>query len=156
MTITPADLDAQGCFFFDDDSGEPLIFIASHVKLGLESGLLNLDLIGTFFDFDVSSTGQWADGKADNWYSSEIQNFWVKGDFDLPFFKGLITGLFYTSTEDGTETSINTIDVSTARSSCSSSCGSSDVYYGVRKYDEEQFQCKCFDRKMETVVAEAS
>ena len=79
MTITPADLDAQGCFFFDDDSGEPLIFIATHVKLGLEAGLLNLDLIGTFFDFDVSSTGQWADGKADNWYSSEIQNFWVKG-----------------------------------------------------------------------------
>ena len=60
------------------------------------------------------------------------------------------------SPEDGTETSINTIDVSTARSSCTSSCGSSDVYYGVRKYDEEQFQCKCFDRKMETVVAEAS
>ena len=80
VTITPADLDPQGCFFFDDESGEPLIFIATHVKLGLESGLLNLDLIGTFFDFDVSSTGQWANGKADNWYSSEIQNFWVKGE----------------------------------------------------------------------------
>ena len=57
--------------------------MASKLKLGLGSGLLNFDLIGTFFDFSVASTGKWGDGRSDTWYSAEIQNFWVKGTVAL-------------------------------------------------------------------------
>ena len=65
--------------------------MASKLKLGLGSGLLNFDLIGTFFDFSVASTGKWGDGRSDTWYSSEIQNFWVKGKITEQ------TGMWYIS-----------------------------------------------------------
>ena len=150
LTIAPGDLDPQGCFYFQDGAGQPLIFVASKLKLGLGSGLLNFDLIGTFFDFDVSSTGKWANGKADNWYSSEIQNFWVKGKVAL---KSKLN-LKLSRPEDGSESSVSTRSLSTARSVCSGRCSASDVYYGVRRHTEDTFHCKCFDRAMGTVVAE--
>ena len=91
LTIAPGDLDPQGCFYFQDGAGQPLVFVASKLKLGLGSGLLNFDLIGTFFDFSVASTGKWGDGRSDTWHSSEIQNFWVKGKITEQ------TGMWYIS-----------------------------------------------------------
>ena len=79
IEIKPEDLDDNGLFFFNDPDGLPLIFIASAVGLKINSGLLNLDLIGTYLDFDVASDGKHNNGKSDNFYEPVISKYWVKG-----------------------------------------------------------------------------
>ena len=56
--------------------------------------------------------------------------------------------------DDGTEKIINTKDTNKARGECNKRCDGKDVYYGVRKVDENQFHCKCFKREAESFIAE--
>ena len=134
IEIKPEDLDENGLFFFDDASGDPLIFIASEVYLKIGGGLLNFDLIGSYLDFDVASKGKHTNGKSDDFNNAIIGNFWIK--------------------EDSSEKIINTKYYSTARSSCKSTCSSQELFYGIRKILDDQFSCKCFERKMSGLIAE--
>ena len=59
--------------------------------------------------------------------------------------------------DDGMEGStINTWSESTARESCRSQCGASDVYHGIRKSSEDQFTCRCFDRTFTSLLGKVS
>ena len=136
IEIKPEDMDENGLFFFDDASGDPLIFIASEVYLKIGGGLLNFDLIGSYLSFNVASKGQQTNGKSDDFYNSVIGNFWIK--------------------EDSSEQIINTVNYGSARSSCSSRCSSKELFYGIRMLMDNQFSCKCFERKMTGLIGEVN
>ena len=137
VDIKPEDLDETGLFFFDDADGKPLIFIASQVYLKIGGGLLNFDLIGSYLKFSVASKGKQTNGKNDDFYNTAIiGNFWIK--------------------EDSSEKIINTINYGSARSSCSSQCSSQELFYGIRIVMDNQFSCKCFERKLSGLIAEVN
>ena len=78
--ISPSDVDANGVYYFTDADGSPASFVASSVVLYPENDYLNLDFIGTWFDFPTASTGKHSDGLSDNWYNTDITGFWITGD----------------------------------------------------------------------------
>ena len=82
ISITAADLDDNGLYFFKDPSNnqKPLKIVASHIYLDLSAGYINLDFVGTFYDFGVASTGKQGDNRDDNWRTRKIGNFWVSGE----------------------------------------------------------------------------
>ena len=83
ISITAADLDDNGLYFFKDPSNsqKPLKIVASYIYLDLSAGYINLDFVGTFYDFGVASTGKQGDNRDDNWRTRKIGNFWVSGEY---------------------------------------------------------------------------
>ena len=83
ISINPSDLDEQGCFYFKELDGNPLIFVASAISLDLEKGKLNFDLIGTNVDFVGMAKGKMANNQKYNYYSDTIERFWIKGKHNI-------------------------------------------------------------------------
>ena len=79
IAINPSDLDEQGCFYFKEPDGSPLILVASVISLDLAKGKLNFDMIGTNVDFVGMAKGKMANNKNYNYYSAPIERFWIKG-----------------------------------------------------------------------------
>ena len=150
MAVNPSDLDDQGCFYFTEPDGKPLVLIASVISLDLESGILNFDLIGTDVDFVGMAKGRMSNNTAYNWYSDTIERFWIKGNV-LSSFNGSSNFLYL---EDASGTEINTRDEKNARHQCTRRCDSSHVYYATRKSDENKFHCKCFTKESHTIIGE--
>ena len=83
VPITTAEIDDNGLYFFKDPSNnqKPMIFIASEVFVKLNGGFVNFDFLGTFYDFQVASTGKNSDNQPDDWNTQAIGDFWIKGLF---------------------------------------------------------------------------
>ena len=83
LTISGSDLDEHGIFYLKDveDPSKPLMFVASSIRFNADYGdePLNFDFVGSFFDFEVASTGKHGDGKADEWNTRDINNFYITG-----------------------------------------------------------------------------
>ena len=83
LTISGSDLDEHGIFYLKDlqDPNKPLMFVASSIRFNADYGddPLNFDFVGSFFDFEVASTGKHEDGEADEWNTRDINNFYIKG-----------------------------------------------------------------------------
>ena len=63
----------------------------------------------------------------------------------------------YVCLEDGSETTVSSALLSSARRSCRYSCeGASlaNVYYALKAVTEGQFKCKCVDTSFTSIIAE--
>ena len=97
------------------------------------SSKLNLDFIGTFFDFETAVDGKHSDEKSDNFNNKNIGHFWIQ--------------------EDGSETTITTSSTTDVVSLCEASCPSNTVYTGTRRLADTEFKCMCFDQRFTGMVA---
>ena len=78
FTVSLSDLDAKGLYFFTDPSTQKVNrFVASTVFVSLNSGYINFDFIGTFYNFDTAWDGKHYDMKNDAWNTVEIANYWI-------------------------------------------------------------------------------
>ena len=141
FTIQPSDLDANGVYTFQDpdDSSKPMGFVASqiHVEKAAGPDLLNFDFVGTFYDFDTAVDGKHHDNKSDRWNIYDVGH--------------------YLTTEDGSETTIDTNDYGVAKTSCLERCApvaktATNVYAGTKKISLSQFKCKCFTRDTDKII----
>ena len=141
FTIQPSDLDANGVYKFQDpdDSTKPMGFVASQIFLSKTAGpdRLNFDFVGTFYDFDTAVDGKHDDNKSDRWNNFDVGS--------------------YLTTEDGSETTIDTNDYGDAKTSCLERCApvaktATNVYAGIKKISLSQFKCKCFTRDTEKII----
>ena len=85
LEIRVSDLDEDGIYYLkdDEDPSKPLMFVASSILFNaiVEDEPLNFDFVGSFFDFEVASTGLHPDGKEDGWNTRNMENFFIKGIF---------------------------------------------------------------------------
>ena len=141
FTIQPSDLDENGVFkFFDqDDPGKPMGFVANQINVEKAAGpdRLNFDFVGTFYDFQTAVDGKHSDNKTDRWNNFDVGS--------------------YLTTEDGSETLIDTTDYSNAKSICLERCvpdpkTATKVYAGTKMISQSQFKCKCFTRDTTAII----
>ena len=80
VTIAATDLDSNGIYWLKDGTA-PLGFVASRIKIQKTGGpnVLNLDFIGTYYDFDTAKDGMHDNTKDDNWNTDGIIRYLIKG-----------------------------------------------------------------------------
>ena len=138
MTFNSVSLDSNGLYYFKQPSPnqqKSLIFVATEVKVVLNSGYLNFDFLGTFYDHNTAITGT-KDGLDDDWNTQYIGDYWLNSD--------------------NTENTINNPDGSNAVSKCEETCSGSGTnsFYGVRLAEFGKYKCRCLDLSLTPVVAE--
>ena len=81
FSISVNDLDDNGLYYFKDpqNSQKVHMFVTTEVQIKTNSGFLNYDFLGTFYDFQTASNGKHSDNAADNFNSKVIANFWISG-----------------------------------------------------------------------------
>ena len=64
-----------------DDSTMPMMIWASAVMVNIDFGTspLNFDFVGTFFDWDVASSGTHTTGEDDDFADRNMGKFWIEG-----------------------------------------------------------------------------
>ena len=141
ITVDQSNLDRNGIYRFKDpdDSSKPLSFVASAIQLRQTSGpdLLNLDFVGTLYDFETAVDGKHGDGKTDRWNTLEIGQFVTK--------------------EDGTEVIKVSEDYNKAKDVCRAHCTPSlktatKAFAGIKLVDTKKYKCKCFSQGLSDVV----
>ena len=80
VTIGASDLDSAGIYWLKDET-TPIGFVASRIRIEKVSGpnILNLDFVGTYYEYDTAKDGKYNDGKADNWNTDGIDSYLIKG-----------------------------------------------------------------------------
>ena len=111
------------------------MFVATEVKVVLNSGYLNFDFLGTFYDQDTAITGI-KDSLDDDYNTRYISDFWLS--------------------EDSSETTITTTEESSALTNCLETCSASgtDSFYAVRMTEFSKYKCKCLDLSLSPLLVE--
>ena len=140
FSFSAASLDSNGLYYFKQpppNQQNNLIFVATEVKIILNSGYLNFDFLGTFYDHNTAVTGT-KDGSDDDWNTRYIGDFWIS--------------------EDSSESTITTPDENEAVSQCLALCSGSEVnsFYALRIKEFGKYKCKCLDLSFTSIVAEVS
>ena len=140
LSINALQLDSNGLYYFKQPSPnqeKDLIFVATEVKVVLNSGFLNFDFLGTFYDQDTAITGI-KDSRDDDWNTRYISDFWIS--------------------EDSSESTITTTDESTAVENCLETCSVSGTnsFYAVRLKEFGRYNCKCMDLSLSPLMVEVS
>ena len=140
FSITDADLDSNGLYYFKQpapNQQKDLLFVATDVKVVLNSGYLNFDFLGTFYDQDTAVTGI-KESSDDDWNYPYISDFWIS--------------------EDSSESSITTTDETTALTNCLATCAASggNSFYGLRMTEFGRYRCKCLDLSLSPLMVEVN
>ena len=138
ISLTDSSLDSNGLYYFKQPSPnqqKDLIFVATEVKVVLNSGYLNFDFLGTFYDQDTAITGI-KDSRDDDWNTAYISDFWIG--------------------EDSSENTIATTDESTAITNCEATCSASGTnsFYALRMVEFARYKCKCLDLSLSPLMVE--
>lgn len=82
FSVTVNDLDGNGLYYFKDlqNTQKVHMFVTTEVKIITNSGYLNFDFLGTFYEFGTASIGKHSDNSNDNFNSKIISNFWISGN----------------------------------------------------------------------------